>query len=205
MKHYPSIPKVINTSLNIFAFDKLDGSNIRAEWNKKRGFYKFGTKTQMLGEDHPIFGTAIGLINSTYGDDLSKIFSDAKVQSAVAFFEFYSPSSAFGHHILEGNHKVTLLDVNYYRKGMMNPDEFIDTFGKLGIPGVLYYGKDNQIFEETVRDSSLQGMTFEGVICKGRAVRGSPDPVMFKIKSRAWLEKLKEFCKGDEKLFELLA
>lgn len=210
MKHYPSIPKEINSNIDIFAFDKLDGSNIRAEWSKKRGFYKFGTKTQMLGEDHPVFGKAIGLIKSTYDENLSKVFTDAKVESAVSFFEFYSPSSNFGRHDPEDkNHKVTLLDVNYHRKGMMEPNEFIDTFGYLDIPAVLYWGKANKIFEEQVRDSTLDGMTFEGVICKAKAPRKgdrkSPAPVMFKIKSRAWLEKLREFCKGDEKLFEELS
>ena len=25
------------------AFDKIDGSNVRFQWNRKRGFYKFGT------------------------------------------------------------------------------------------------------------------------------------------------------------------
>lgn len=124
----------------------------------------------------------------------------------VLVFEFYSPKSNFGRHDpTDDKHKVTLFDVNYHRKGMMNPDEFIDTFGKLDTPAVLYYGKANKIFEESVRDSSLPGMSFEGVICKGKAVRGHPDPVMFKIKSRAWLQKLKEFCKGDEELFEKLA
>ncbi len=181
MKSYPSIPKDINTNINIYAFDKLDGSNIRAEWSKKRGFYKFGTKTQMLGEDNPIFGKSIGLIKETYSESLSKIFTDSKIESAVAFFEFHSPSSNFGRHQPDDkDHKVTLLDVNYHRQGMLNPDEFIDTFGHLEIPAVLYYGKANKIFEEEVRSSSLPGMTFGGVVCKGRAPRGNPAPVMFK-------------------------
>ena len=54
MKQYPSISgKLVNTK--IYAFDKLDGSNIRGTWSKKRGFYKFGTRTQMLDEnyEHP--------------------------------------------------------------------------------------------------------------------------------------------------------
>ena len=43
MKQYPTIPKTIQ-SIDIIAFDKLDGSNIRAEWNPKKGFYKFGSR-----------------------------------------------------------------------------------------------------------------------------------------------------------------
>jgi Holliday junction resolvase RusA-like endonuclease len=30
-------------------------------------------------------------------------------------------------------------------------------------------------------------------------------PIMFKIKSQAWLDKLKEYCKDDETLFNKLA
>lgn len=204
MKTYPSIPKDIRTDINIYAFDKLDGSNIRAEWSKKRGFYKFGTKTQMLGEDHPMFGQAIPLIRSTYEEGLSKVFAEQKYENVVCFFEYYGPDSFAGHHKLE-QMQVTLLDVSPLRKGILEPTEFINLFGHLGIPKVLYYGKANSIFEEQVRNSTLEGMTFEGVICKAKSDNKTPMPIMFKIKSRAWLDKLKTFCKEDEKLFEQLA
>ena len=29
-------------------------------------------------------------------------------------------------------------------------------------------------------------------------------PIMFKVKTQAWLDKLKTFCKGDEELFRKL-
>ena len=32
MKTYPSITKDIRDDIHIYAFDKLDGNNIRAEW-----------------------------------------------------------------------------------------------------------------------------------------------------------------------------
>lgn len=86
MKAYPSISKDIRTDVNIFAFDKLDGSNIRAEWSKKKGFYKFGTKTRLLGTDDPIFGEAIGLIHKTYGESLTKVFKDEKYERAICNF-----------------------------------------------------------------------------------------------------------------------
>jgi hypothetical protein len=47
-------------------------------------------------------------------------------------------------------------------------------------------------------------MTFEGVVCKGANDKATRMPIMFKIKSKAWLEKLREYCKGDDKLFERL-
>ena len=43
MKGYPSIPREVQHSLNVYAFDKLDGSQIRAEWTQKNGFFKFGS------------------------------------------------------------------------------------------------------------------------------------------------------------------
>ena len=61
MKSYPSIPKDIPPS-EFVAFGKLDGSNIRAEWNPKKGFYKFGTRTKIIDASTPVFGKAVNLI-----------------------------------------------------------------------------------------------------------------------------------------------
>ena len=50
MKHYPKI-EYYNKGLygrDIIGFDKLDGSNIRCEWSRKRGWYKFGTKSMKI-------------------------------------------------------------------------------------------------------------------------------------------------------------
>lgn len=201
MKTYPSIPKDISTDYNIYAFDKLDGSNIRAEWSKKRGFYKFGTKTQMLGEDHPVFGEAVPLIRSSYEKDLTEVFKEKKYENVVCFFEFYGPNSFAGYHEKE-DHKVTLLDVSPLRKGIIGPTEFIDDYGHLDIPKVLYYGKANSFFVDAVRSGTLEGMSFEGVICKALVGKNT---TMFKVKNKAWLDKLKGLCKDDEKLFEQLA
>ena len=80
--------------------------------------------------------------------------------------------------------------------------EFIKQFGHLGIPQLLYRGKANPQFEHDVLERRLEGMTFEGVVCKG--VRKGRHLTMFKIKSKDWIEKLKQFCQGDEKLFASL-
>ena len=41
MKEYPAIAQSIGTAVrelpNAYVFDKLDGSNLRFEWNKKKG------------------------------------------------------------------------------------------------------------------------------------------------------------------------
>ena len=44
MKSYASISsskKDFPIGENVFVFEKLDGSLIRAEWSKKEGFYKY--------------------------------------------------------------------------------------------------------------------------------------------------------------------
>lgn len=205
MKEYPSIPKDIRTDSPIYAFDKLDGSNIRAEWSKKRGFYKFGSKTRLMGEDDKILGESIKLVRDKYESDLSKIFNEEKWDTVTCFFEFYGPSSFAGHHDLSEKHDVTLFDVDIYRQGLLSPAEFLTFFEHLDIPKLLYYGKANSMFVESVRNGTLEGMTFEGVVCKAKGSKRFSMPIMFKIKNRAWLEKLKTRCQGDEKLFQQLA
>jgi hypothetical protein len=44
MKQYPEILHYSRGHFGepVIAFEKLDGSNIRLEWQRKRGFFKFG-------------------------------------------------------------------------------------------------------------------------------------------------------------------
>lgn len=98
-------------------------------------------------------------------------------------------SSFAGQHDEAEEHTVTLIDVNPFKKGILPPKTFIDLFGHLDIPNVVYQGKVNYSFVQQVRNSKLPGMTFEGVVCKGS--RKKNHLVMFKLKSRAWIEKVK--------------
>jgi len=197
MKSYPSIDATPKTDISIYAFDKIDGSNIRAEWNKKNGFWKFGTRSRLLDASEKPFGEAISLLKGKYEDDLSRIFVEEKWKKVIAFFEFYGPNSCFGTHADEP-HDVTLIDVNPYNKGILPPREYIDLFGSLDGPAVLYQGIVNQDFIDSVKNSALDGMTFEGVVCKGVK---SNQTVMFKVKSQAWLSKLRSYCKDNEQMF----
>ena len=85
-----------------------------------------------------------------------------------------------------------------------SPTQFIKYFGHLEIPKVLYEGHVNEELFDKVKQSLLPGMTLEGVVCKGASTNNANMPVMFKIKSKAWLDKLREYCKGNEKLFAML-
>jgi hypothetical protein len=205
MKSYPSIPSVPIEGSSIWAFDKIDGSQIRAEWSKKRGFYKFGSRRQLIGSNN-LLGEAEGLIRAQ-ADQLAEVFKAQRWDRVVAFFEFAGPNSFAGQHERE-DHQVTLFDVNPYKKGILGPKEFVKVFeGVEGVEGVvtsalLYRGLVTEDFLADVRGQRLEGMTFEGVVCKG----GSGHKLfMFKVKNRAWVEKVKAmYADAPEKLKELL-
>lgn len=200
MKSYPSISKDIRTDIFIYAFDKLDGSNIRAEWTAKNGFKKFGSRTQIIDTSSP-FGVAIDLIKSKYEKDLSDISKENRWQEAVFFFELFGPSSFAGTHNFQEKLDVVLFDVNVFKHGLISASNFIKIFDSIETAKCLYNGKVNNEFVQQVKNSSLAGMTCEGVVCKGMS---NNHPVSFKIKSQAWLDKLKVYCNNDLKLFEKL-
>ncbi len=205
MKSYPSITKEARQDIYIYAFNKIDGSNIRAEWNYKKGFYKFGTRNQLTDEKTMPFGRAIPLLKEKYEADLMAVFAEQKWRDALCFFEFHGPSSFAGNHNFEEKMDITLIDVNPFREGILPPTDFIKYFGHLDTAKVLYEGHINSELFDKVKQSTLEGMTFEGVVCKGANDKKTKMPIMFKIKSQAWLDKLKEYCKDDETLFNKLA
>lgn len=201
MKSYPSIPKQIQTSTPIYAFDKLDGSNIRAEWSRKRGFYKYGTKTRLLSELERPLGLAVQLINDLYGNELAKRLKAAKSEGAVCYFEFFGKNSFAGFHDDKDDFNVILLDVSLFRKGFFAPRPFLKFTEGLIIPNMVYHGNANHPFVDSIRQGTCGGVTYEGVVCKYAAKNRI---YMFKIKSHVWLNRLKNKCGDDSKLFEQL-
>jgi len=144
----------------------------------------------------------VGLIQDKYADDLGRVFRKSRYDKVTCFFEFFGPSSFAGQHVENEDHDVILFDVDVYKKGLLDPPDYLKLVGDLDIAKLLYTGRSGPLFEETVRTGQLEGMTFEGVVCK--ALQQKRTPVMFKIKNKAWLDKLREFCKGDQKMFDLL-
>lgn len=205
MKEYPSIDNLLRPTDYIYAFDKLDGSNIRAEWNSKRGFYKFGTRHQLMDISSKPYGKAISLIKEKYEEAFAVICKEQKWRDAICFFEFYGPNSFAGQHLDTEDQTVTLFDVNPLRQGILEPDQFIALFGKLDIPKILFEGQITTEFVDAVKSSKLEGMTLEGVVCKGKHDGKTKIPIMFKIKSNAWMERLKTHCNGSVALFKKLA
>lgn len=201
MKSYPAISTKLERT-KVVVFDKLDGSNIRAEWSKKKGFYKFGSRNHLIDRNEPILGEAVDLIVENYQEQLSSIFSAKKWERAVAFFEFYGENSFAGSHE-EEEHKVTLIDVNAYKRGMIEPLHFVELFEEVGIPKVLYKGVLNEQLVTEVKKGTLEGMTFEGVVCKYHNQKNKVVK-MFKIKNRGWIDRLIIKCDGSDTLFRRL-
>ena len=197
MKQYPSIPgwKKFPLGTRVIAFDKIDGSNIRCEWSKKRGWYKFGTRTQMLDETNPVFGKAIPLFLDKYGDKLIKICVDEfrVSERVVAFCEFYGPNSFAGNHVETDEKNVILLDVDIFKKGFVPPRQFIKLFDSLHIPKIIHDGNFNKEFIEQVRNNEF-GLT-EGVVSK--ATESVKIPIT-KVKTLDWLKRLKNELNENE-------
>ena len=203
MKPYPSIPTKIRADVPIYAFDKLDGSQIRAEWTPKAGFASFGSRKRALESSHPWLGEAIALVRDKYEAEVHRVLAARKVRSAVLFLEFLGPGSFAGRHAYEPP-DVVLLDVATFGRGLVPPDEFLEMFGHLDTAKLLYRGQVDREFVAAVRSGRLPGLTCEGVVCKSMVLERRV-PVMFKVKSQAWLDRLRDVCAGDDALFAELA
>ena len=211
MKDYPSIQSAGYLLAHaagylgrpFVAFDKLDGSNIRAEWDRRKGWHLFGSRRRLLDASRPLLGQAIRLILDGYGDGLAKVFTDDPAFQgtceATAYFEFLGPHSFAGQHDpaalgVPSNEpfQVVLIDVNIHRQGFVSADEFIERFGHLDIPRVVHRGMLDRDFIADVR-SGKHG-DGEGVILKGGE---GHERWMAKVKTTAYLRRLKSFFQDD--------
>lgn len=203
MKEYPSIFKFGKGPLEIgsyiYAFDKLDGSNIRAEWSKKRGFYKFGSRTQLINESSPTLGESISLIKDKYEKEITDKFK-SKTENIVCFFEFFGNSSFAGNHIKDEKHDVVLFDINMQNYGLLKPKEFIEFTKNMHTPKIVYEGNLSKEFENDIWDGKYS-VTFEGVVCKSNLRDRHQNIMSAKIKTKAWIEKLRSVCGEDSKKF----
>lgn len=191
MKQYHSIDGHI-VHQPIYAFDKIDGSNIRCEWDRKKGLHKFGSRKVLLGADHPFLGQAEQLTQDTYSRDLNRIFRDQRWEFTTCYFEFAGPRSFAGLHEPEDEKSVTLFDVDVFKKGLLHPRDFVKIFaGEVPTAALLYQGNPTEEFILSVKNRTLEGMTFEGVVCKGDPLKKGYPPHMFKVKSIEWVQRVK--------------
>ena len=205
MKTYPKIPhfKHIPFGQKCYAFDKLDGSSMRFEWGKKRGFYKYGTRNVMIDKNTPIYGECIDIFLDKYGQNLDDIFRKQykSVESFVVFGEFFGKGSFAGQHIDGDKKDITIFDINRYKSGFLPPCEFIDIFGHLDIPKVIYEGIYNYELVNSVKLDKFGLM--EGVVCKGviKTKRGVNEVWYTKVKTNKWIQKVR-LLYGESALIE---
>lgn len=178
------------------AFDKLDGCNIRFEYSKKRGFYKFGSRNVLIDESHDL-GPAIKIFRDKYEARLDKVFCSKDyrdIQSFVCFGEFISKTSAFGRTSgKDENLDVVLFDIDMHNKGFIPPRTFVKEFGHLGIPSVIYEGNLNREFVKDIKDNKYglqEGVIFKGVV---NAKKGQNPLYYCKIKTNDWFDRLRGF------------
>lgn len=205
MKKYPTIDYYGEYwGLPIISFNKLDGSSIRFEWNRKRGFYKFGTRNMMIDENSEQFGLGVRIFKEKYEENLTRVFTSKKyrdILSFVCFAEFVGKKSAFGQHEFNNDEfDVVLFDIDRYKKGLIPPREFVDDFGEFGIPRVVYEGNLNKELVRRVKEDEF-GLS-EGVICKGKVQtkKGVEQLYYCKIKTNDWFTRLRAL--GDTKLLQ---
>lgn len=215
MKSYPSID-YWNRGIfgeNIYAFDKLDGSNIRVEWSRKRykkcktesAFYKFGTRNNMINRDN-FYGDAIDIFFEKYADDIQKVFLENKkyrhADKVTFFLEYFGQSSFAGWHDNNEEKDLLLFDIFISRRDFVAPKDFVKDFGHLHIPQVVYQGTYNKEFVEDVKNGVYD--VDEGVVVKGcQIVKSKPKVWMVKVKTNQWLDRVKN-KKGEIALIKEL-
>jgi hypothetical protein len=199
MIEYPSIISASKAPrAPCVAFDKLDGSNIRAKWTQKRGFELFGSRHTLIEETHPHLGDAVSIFKSTHAKPLDDFFRKDKEfrneREIVVFSEFFGAKSFAGWHEPEDPKKLVVFDilVGHKNKWFVKPFDFHNTFNKIvPTPAVIYVGNMNDQLIEDVRAGKYN--VNEGVICKGTLTRG--DCVgkiwMCKIKTHDYFERLR--------------
>lgn len=202
MKEYPPIPGSSRAPHEpCIAFDKLDGSNLRFEWHRKRGWNKFGTRTRLFDATDPIFGSAISIFLTKYASAIEQMLRHNKllrnVTELICFAEFLGPNSFAGQHVATDSKDVVLFDINLHKKGFISPRDFVNEFGHLHIPRVVYEGNLNKSFIEDVRSNKFD--LSEGVICKGES---GHKLWMCKIKTLQYLEKIKARLENWEDYWE---
>ena len=198
MLQYPSIlgVKKMPIGLPCIAFYKYDGSNLRFEWSPKKGWHKYGSRTQMIDRKSPIYGQGIELFHDTMGDiivERLKAFMPKQfknLERITAFSEFYGENSFAGSHDEKDEKKLCLFDVFLFQKGFLKPDNFVDYFGDLDWSAkVVHKGNLNKDFIEKIRYNTLEGeLLNEGVICKGVS-----EKINFKTQNNIWMTKIKTY------------
>lgn len=192
MKQYPSIPnckgqKFENLGL-VDVFDKLDGNNLRFEWSKKRGWYKFGSRTQMIDANNEQFGDGVTWFLENTADVIVTDCFKRTPQKLVVFGEWYGENSFAGMHEPGDEMRLAVFDVCVDNRGFWDPKEFRKTFeNKILTPEWLGQFSWSRQFIDSVFHEQVDGVTLEGVV--GKTMGGS-ELKMGKAKTKSWYERI---------------
>lgn len=191
MKQYPTIPQSNGQKFEglglVDVFDKLDGNNLRFEYSKKKGWHKFGSRTQMIDETSEQFGDAVRMFKDDLGEWVLACFKKTPTK-IVVFAEYHGPNSFCGMHEPGEELTLTVFDACVDNRGWLDPREFRKTFEDQ-IPTPKHLGQHNWTrgFMQRVREGEIEGITFEGVV--GKTMHGN-QLKMSKAKTQAWLDKV---------------
>jgi hypothetical protein len=201
MKTYPSIPypgtKGVGKQLHTFA--KIDGSNLRFEWAKNRGWYKVGTRRRLLCATDPVYGPALPLFHRKLGEPLERIIRAQKWPRVIVYCEYFGPNSLGGQHEEGDEMDLVVIDVNPYKQGFLLPVPFLKLFEEYSAD-YLGYLTWTEEFIAQVHRGELEGASFEGVVGKG--AKGKQIE-RFKTKTKAWKDAILERY-GEERGRRLL-
>lgn len=194
MKPYPSITNVLDEFLgrDCVAFHKLDGSNLRFLWSKKKGWCRYGTRTRLFDTSDPDFGNAIIVFHRDLADKLEEVIlrHRPKTEEFVVYAEFFGPSSFAGQHSRDEAKILIPFDVNIHKWGFLPPEEFIKVLSEVRTPEVVYRGELTQEFIDKVVEGHYD--VGEGVIVKGCEGKPPHGNWSAKIKTKQYLQKLKD-------------
>jgi hypothetical protein len=209
MKQYPTIPRYKEEHFGkfVWAFDKVDGSNFRVEWDRKlskksrftNGFKKFGSRTEMILNNRNPFIEAVTIFEEQYAEKFDEIFTEAKefrgVPIITIFGEFYGPNSFAGIHDWKEPHDLIFYDTFIYKKGFLPPSDFMNLFEELPIQKLLWKGILDKDFVSSIETNEELS---EGVVYKGVEEK---EIFMGKIKTFKWLESIRNKY-GEAKMLE---
>lgn len=196
MKYYPSITddyyKYIG--MDCIGFEKLDGSNLRFEWNRKKGFYKFGSRTVLFDKNHKELGYAIELFQEKLAEKVTKavLKKFPNTNNFIVFCEYLGPNSFAGKHV-DSLHLMNLypIDINLDKGGFLTPMEYWETLrGYVELPRIIYEGVLSEDVVWKVKSLDNEFKVNEGVVFKGN-VSNVHDIWMCKVKTDLYLTKLK--------------
>lgn len=198
MIQYPSIPSYgsskVNFGENGIAFYKYDGSNLRWEWNPKKGWAKFGTRRTLFDHQTELYNQAIPIFLEQIGDAIVKNVKQEfgnNVQRITAFTEFFGKSSFAGSHNVDESKELKLFDVSVFKKGFLDPFLFNELFGSEKFAASVYYEGS---FDTNLIDlvyNNRNGDLDEGIIFKTK-------DALCKIKTKQWLNKIKTLDNWEE-------